>query len=217
MVILTLSSKTNGKTFYFDEQIQNVNFIKLHSCSLYNSWNNLSTWGKIRAVPDADKQYNLLSVPSGHHTLETLAQYFNQDKKVAEGAAYTINGGLYFTSKKDKVQFIDGFAGLFRSLYTPDQKNWFFHGLKINTYFIYCNLVDQNENYFNTTKSKLLAKFDVKGRPYEKVLYQADNDEPFRKCYDMTYFNSITVSVKDEYDNLFDFNNMPLDFVLEVK
>ena len=217
MVLLTLSSQTNGKTFYFDEPIKNVNFIKLHSCSLYNSWTNLSTWGTIRAVPERGRQYDLLSVLSGHHTLETLAEYFNQDKNKAEGAAYTINGGLYFTSKNDKVQFINGFANFFHSVNTKDQKNWFFSKLKINSYFIKCNLIDQNENYLNTNKSKLLAKFDVKGRPYEKVLYQAGNDEPFRKCYDVMFFNSITVSVEDEDGNLFDFNNMPLDFVLEIK
>ena len=194
-----------------------MSFIKLHSCSLYNSWNNLSTWGTIRAVPDRARQYDLLSVPPGHHTLETLAKYFNQDKDEGEGAAYTINGGLYFLSKKERVQFINGFANFFSSVNTKDQKNWFFSGLKTNSYFIYCNLIDQDENFYNTNNSKLLAKFNVKGRPYENVLYQSGNNEPFRKCYDMTYFNSISISVEDQDGNLFDFNGMPLDFVLEIK
>ena len=140
--------------------------MKLHSCSLYNSWKNLSAWGTVRAVPDKARQYNLFSVPSGHHTLETLAEYLNQDKNKAESSAFTINGGLYFVSKIHKVQFINGFVNLFSSPSNTDQKAWFFGGLKTNSYFIYCNLIDKEENYFNTKKSDLLAKFDVRGKPY---------------------------------------------------
>ena len=81
MVVLTIVTKNNGETLYFNEPFERANFIKLCSCSLYNSWKNLSTWGTVRAVPDKAKHYNLLSVPSGHHTLETLVEYFNQDEK----------------------------------------------------------------------------------------------------------------------------------------
>ena len=169
MVVLTIVVKNNGETFQFDEPFEKANFIKLHSCSLYNSWRNLSTWGTVRAAPDKARQYNLLSVPSGHHTLETIAEYLNQDKNKAESAAYTINGGIYFLSKNDKVQFINGFADLFSSVSTTDQKTWYFGGLKTTSYFIYCDLIDKEENYFNTKKSDLLAKFNVRGKPYEKV------------------------------------------------
>ena len=217
MVVLTIVTKNNGETLQFAEPFKKANFIKLHSCSLYNSWKNLSTWGTVRAVPDKARQYDLISVPSGHHTHETLVDYFNQDKNKAQGAAYTINGGIYFESKTHKVQFINGFVGLFSSVSTKDQKNWFFGGLKINSYFIYCNLIDKEENFFNTKKSDLLAKFNVKGKPHEKVFYQAGNEEPFRKCLTGQFFNSISISVKDEDGVLFDFNGMPLKFQLEIK
>ena len=36
-------------------------------------------------------------------------------------------------------------------------------------YFIHCDLIDRNNNLFNGKRSDLLAKFDVKGKPYEKV------------------------------------------------
>ena len=217
MVVITIVTKNNGETFYFDEPFEKANFIKLNSCSLYNSWKNISTWATVRAVPDKARQYDLTSIPSGHHTLETLVDYFNQVKNKAEGAAYTINGGLYFVSKKEKVQFINGFADLFSSVSTTDQKTWFFGGLNTNSYFIYCNLIDKKENYFNTKKSDLLAKFNVRGKPYEKVFYQAGNEEPFRKCSTGQFFNSISISVKNEDGVLFDFNNMPLEFQLEIK
>ena len=99
MVVITIVTQNNGETLHFDEPFEKANLMKLHSCSLYNSWKNRSTWGTVRAVPDRAKQYNLLSVPSGHHTHETLVDYFNQDKNKAESAAFTINGGIYFVSK----------------------------------------------------------------------------------------------------------------------
>ena len=216
MVVLTIVTKKNGETFFFDEPLPKAHFMKLVSCSLYNSWNNLSTWGTVRTVNNS-KNFDLLSVPSGHHTLETLVGYFNQDKNKAVSAAYTINGGIYFLSKSYEVEFIEGLVGLFSSSTTKDNKTWNFGGLKINSYFIHCNIIDKEENYFNTNKTDLLAKFDVKGMPYEKRFYQAGNEDLFRKCSTDQFFKSITISVKDEYGNLFDFNGMPLEFVLEIK
>ena len=187
MVVLTFVTKNNGETFYFDEPFEKANFIKLNSCSFYNSWKNLSTWGTVRAKYK-EREFNLLTVPAGHHTHETLVNYFNQNKDLAKSSAYTINGGIYFESKNHDVSFVDGFDGFFSSAYTKNQKTWFFGGLKINSYFIYCDLVDKEENYFNTKKTDLLAKFNVRGKPYEKVFYQAGNEEPFRKCSSGQFF-----------------------------
>ena len=46
-------------------------------------------------------------------------------------------------------------------------------------YFIYCNLIDRNNNLFNGKKSDLLAKFDIIGKPYEKVRYDISLQFPF--------------------------------------
>ena len=43
--------------------------------------------------------------------------------------------------------------------------------IKPSVYFIHCDLIDKNQNFFNNKKSDLLAKIDVKGKPYEKVSY----------------------------------------------
>ena len=215
MVVLTIVTKKNGETFFFDEPFPKVHFMKLVSCSLYNSWKNLSTWGTVRAT-HGQRPFNLLSVPSGHHTLETLVVYLNQDKNKAESAAYTENGGIYFVSKRFNVDFVDGFADFFSSATTKDQKTWYFGGLKINSYFIHCDLIDKEENYFNTKKSDLLAKFDVRGKPYEKVTYDASPQQPFRDCSTDSHVKSITLSVRDQDGLLFDFNGLPLEFVLEI-
>ena len=51
-----------------------------------------------------------------------------------------------------------------------------------STYFVHCNLIDKNKNFLNNKKSDLLASFDVKGKPYEKVTYAASSQQPLRDC-----------------------------------
>ena len=38
MVVLTIVAQKNGETIYFEEPIPKVHFMKLISCSLFNSW-----------------------------------------------------------------------------------------------------------------------------------------------------------------------------------
>ena len=45
MVVLTIVTQKNGETIFFDEPIPEVNFMKLISCSLYNSWDTLKREG----------------------------------------------------------------------------------------------------------------------------------------------------------------------------
>ncbi len=77
-------------------------------------------------------------------------------------------------------------------------------------------MIDRNNNFLNNKKSDLLAKIDVKGRPYEKVRYDASAQQPIRDCSTSPHVNSITVSVRDENGQLFDFKDMPLEFELEL-
>ena len=85
------------------------------------------------------------------------------------------------------------------------------------TYFIHCNLIDKNQNFLNNKRSDVLSKLDLKGKPYEKVSYEASTYEPFRKCSTDLHVYSITVSVRNHDGELFDFNGFPLEFVLEIK
>ena len=74
---------------------------------------------------------------------------------------------------------------------------------KPTSYFIHCDLIDKNFNFFNNKKSDLLAKIDVKGRPYEKVRYDASPQQPIRDCSTSSHVNSITISVRDQDGELF--------------
>ena len=42
-----------------------------------------------------------------------------------------------------------------------------------STYFIHCDLIDKTKNLLKGKKSDVLAKFEMKGFPYEKVSYNA--------------------------------------------
>ena len=83
-------------------------------------------------------------------------------------------------------------------------------------YFIHCDLIDKNNNLLNGKRSDLLAKFDVTGKPYQKVRYDTSLQFPFRDCSTDSHVNSITLSVRDQDGELFDFKAMPLELELEL-
>ena len=85
-----------------------------------------------------------------------------------------------------------------------------------STYFIHCDLIDKNQNFLNNEKSDLLATFNIKDKPYEKVTYDASPQQPLRDCSTDSHVNSITVSVRDQDGELFDFNGLPLEFQSEI-
>ena len=85
-----------------------------------------------------------------------------------------------------------------------------------STYFIHCDLIDKSQNFQNNKKSDLLATCDIKGKPYEKVTYYASPQQPLRDCSTDSHVNRITVSVRDQDGELFDFKGLPLEFQLEI-
>ena len=92
----------------------------------------------------------------------------------------------------------------------------FVRQIKQTAYFIHCDLIDRNYNFFYNKKSDLLVKIDVKGRPYEKVRYDASPQQPIRDCSTSPHVNSITISVRDENGQLSYFKDMPLEFEWEL-
>jgi len=75
MVVLTIVAKNNGETVYFEEPILKVHFMKLLSCSLYNSWHNIEKEGSAAlGNPDNAQGLSVAKIPPGHYTLESLAK-----------------------------------------------------------------------------------------------------------------------------------------------
>ena len=86
-----------------------------------------------------------------------------------------------------------------------------------STYFVHCDLIDKRQNLLNGKRSTVLARFDIRGQPFEKVHYQTTQQHVLCETDSGDYtVNSITLSVKDENGNLFDFNNQTLEFQVEI-
>ena len=130
---------------------------------------------------------------------------------------YTSHGQLLIVNPGDKSLRIDrdiaNLFGIGREL--RDRITQIKRLLLPTAYFIHCDLIDKNYNFFNKKKSDLLAKLDVRGRPYEKVRYDASPQQPIRDCSTSSHVNSITISVRDQDGELFYFKDMPLEFELE--
>ena len=222
MVVITIVTQKNGETIFFYEPILKVHFMKLISCSLYNSWDTLKREGSaVLGDEKRDPSVSVGRIPTGHYNLESMAKGI---KSIFESYSLTLAtkintsfGQLEIVNTGTKPINLDRdlsqLFGVGRSL---SQKAIVKYLRYPTAYFIHCDLIDRNSNFVNDKKSSLLAKIDVKGRPYEKVRYDASPQQPIRDCSTISHVNSITISVRDQDGELFDFKNMPLEFELEL-
>ena len=224
MVVLTVVLQKNGETVYFDEPIPQVHFMRLVSCSLYNSWHNLTRVGQMTVKTSGDV---LVSIPEGHYTVESISKeiktsYDSLSTFVSPGIQIETNkpnSALKITRLTLIEKEIQISHALARSIGSSTGLGEFTYIKKLNspsTYFIHCDLIDKNQNFLNNKKSDLLATFDIKGKPYEKVNYDASPQQPLRDCSTDTHVNSITVIVRNQDGELFDFKGLPLEFQLEI-
>ena len=172
-----------------------------------------------------DPSVSVGRIPAGHYNLENMAEeiktLFQRYSYVLATKTNTPFGQLVIRN--------DGAGTAARPINLDrDLAELFGIGRRLNlgaivkylryptAYFIHCDLIDRNSNFVNNKKSDLLAKIDVKGRPYEKVRYDASPQQPIRDCSTSFHVNSITISVRDQDGELFDFKDTPLEFELEL-
>ena len=220
MVFVTIVTQKNGDTVYFDPPIPKVHFMKLLSCSIYNSWDTLKKEGS--AGLD-DRQLNpkgkIHKLPPGHYDLDSLAKRMTELflSLPYDGVITETNSPLGQLVIKSKSQItldsdLTKLFGVQRLL----QETAIKRVITTTAYFIHCDLIDKTNNLFNNKRTDLLAKFDVKGKPYEKVSYVYSSVQPFRDCSTGKHVNSITLSVRDQDGELFDFQGLPIEFELEL-
>jgi hypothetical protein len=230
MVVLTLFGKRNGETIYFEDPLPKVHFAKLISCSLYNSWNTLKREGTI-SFGDTSKEKNrfVTKLYPGHYDLKRFAE---EIESIVEKNKYGVEieknsplGHLLIKNpKKDFINIDTDLANLFtggiREIFgnRSNLKDSFIikRVLYPTTYFVHCDLIDKEQNLFNGKKSDLLARFDITGKPFEKETYNASQQQDLRDCSTDKHVNSITLSVKDQKGELFDFNGFDMEFELEL-
>ena len=217
MVLLTVVTTSNPHTLYFDHPIEKPNYIRLLSASLYNSWNTLKEEATIYAT-DPNRTLEMKLLP-GHYTIDSLVKEFNglnsnnpkfritASAHTPVGSMIINNGNTRFSNELLQLLGIQklSFITFIKRLRAP------------STYFVHCDLIDKRQNLLNGKPSTVLARLDVRGKPFEKVHYQTPQPHVLRDTDSGDYdVNSITLSVKDEKGNLFDFNNQPLEFEVEI-
>jgi len=180
MVVLTIVMQQNGGTISFEKPIPKAHFIKIISCSLYNSWDTLKKEGSASlGDKNKDKAFSVRKLPPGHYNFKRISKQIDRlfDKYLYRQLETEINqplGQLVIKNFGGKPIELDrdlaGLLGIGRKL---DLTTFVKRLTYPTTYFIHCNLIDTERNLFNGKRSDVLALFDVKGEPYEKVSYQA--------------------------------------------
>ena len=219
MVLLTIVTNSNPHTLYFDHPIEKPSYIRLLSASIYNSWNNLKKEAVI-SIADSNGSVNKANMLPGHYTIDVLVNEFNglhktNPKFVLSAVANTPVSAMTIFNQNN-VTFSNNLLellGIKRTLFIAFVKRL----TSPSTYFIHCDLIDKRQNLLNGKPSTVLARFDIRGQPFEKVHYQTTQQQVWRDTMTGDYdVNSLTISVRDEKGNLFDFNGQRLEFELEI-
>ena len=224
MVVLTIATQKNGDTVYFDSPLPKVHFMKLLSCSLYNSWDTFK--GGSAALQDRklNPAGKVSTLPAGHYDLDSLAKKitnlftnldFNYDGLVVK-TNNPLGQFVIEITGKSQINLGDDLAKLFKTDQILPLITNVKQLLTTTSYFVHCDLIDKTNSLFNAQRSDILAKFDKTGKPYEKVRYETASSFPFRDCSTDSHVNSITLSVRDKDGELFDFKDMPIEFELEL-
>ena len=222
MVLLTVVTTSNPHTLYFDHPIEKPSYIRLLSASLCNSWHNLKKHGSVTLY---DKNNNPQTVPllPGYYTPQTLASIItNMFEPFKVKIPIRINQPtremILYNTTAHRITLDEDLAELLGIVDREVRRiNYVIKLRSPTTYFVHCDLIDKKQNLLNGKPSTVLARFDIRGQPFEKVHYQTPQPHVLRDTDSGDYdVNSITLSVKDENGNLFDFNNQPLEFEVEI-
>ena len=185
---------------------------------MYNSWNNFKEEAVI-SVPNPNRTARANFLP-GHYTIGSLVNKFNTLSKNNPVFAITAKANMPVGSMIIYTQNNITFSNSLLQLLGIQRPFLVTFVKKLNsptTYFIHWDLIDKRQNLLNGKPSTVLAKFDIRGQPFERVHYQTPQQHVLRDTSTGDYdVNSLTISVQDENGNLFDFNGQPLEFEVEI-
>ena len=220
MVLLTIVTTSNPHTVYFDHDLMKPSYIRLLSASIYNSWNNSKEEAVISTTAGSNGSTTKVNLLPGHHIIDSSVKEFNEIKKNRPNLSLTAVAntpvGSMTIFNQNNVKFSNNLSELLGIKNTLPFIAFIKRLTSPSTYFIHCDLVDKDQNLLNGKPLTVLARFDIRGKPFERANYQTTQQHVLRDASSCNYANSITLSVRDENNNLFDFNNMPLEFELEM-
>ena len=223
MTYVTICTKSNPHVVNFEQPIRKPDYIQLLSCSFYNSWYNIIKDGVMDIT--GVRLVRLFFHPS-HNTVESLAKEIEEanidkfkDRYEFKTETFTPRGALKieFIDKTDKqkLKLNDELSQLLGIDKTPPDTIYIKRLTSPSAYFIHCSLIDKEKNLFNGKPSSVLARFDVKGKPFENIAYRSEPNV-LRDAMSDEYVNSFIIDVRDEHGKLFDFNGFPMKFELEI-
>ena len=237
MVILTVVTTENPHTVYFDQPIENPSYIRLLSCSLYNSWNSFEKDGIIfyKKLNKQDEKTRYLRM--GNYSLDDIGDIFKKgflnENLLPEKDLFFVSKGitgrtLIIEANESKIKNFGLNESLIMFFNIPGYKNSamekdYFTKIVINDvsnpkhYFVNCDLIDKQQSLLNGKPSSLLACFDIRGTPYQKIHYQNTHLNVLRDVSVGNHVSNMTLSVTDENNNrLLNFNGWPLQFQIEI-
>ena len=192
--------------------------------SLYNSWYNLAENATIIYTNIVNNKSFTKNFIPGHYTIKQLAKEiqgaFPPDTVILTTELKTIRGGMTISNPdREEITVSSNLAKLMGI--DPDINGGGIIDVKRltspSTYFVHCDLIDKKQNLLNGKPSTVLARFDIRGKAFEKVHYQTPQPHVLRDTDSGDYaVNSITLSVQDKNGNLFNFEGMPLEFEVEI-
>ena len=236
MVILTVVTKENPHTVYFDQPIENPSYIRLLSCSLYNSWNSFEKDGIIfyKKLNKQDEKTRYLRM--GNYSLDDIGDIFEKgfvnENLLPEKDLFFVSKGitgrtLIIQANVSKIKNFGLNESLIKFFNIPGYKNFamekdYFTKIVINDvsnskhYFVNSDLIDKQQSLLNGKPSSLLACFDIRGTPYQKIHYQNTHLNVLRDVSVGNHVSNMTLSVTDENNRLLNFNGWPLQFQIEI-
>ena len=230
MVILTVVTKENPHTVYFDQPIQKPSYIRLLSCSLYNSWNSLEEDGIIFYTKVNKQDEATRFIRMGNYSLDVIGDIF--EKGFTEKGLFSVEKGitgrsLIIEANKSRIKDFGMNISLIKFFNLPGYENTemdkdYFAKIVIHDdlnpkhYFINCDLIDKQQSLLNGKPSNLLACFDILETPYEKIHYQNTHLNVLRDVSTGNHVSHMTLSVSNENNRLLNFNSWPLQFLIEI-
>ena len=173
MVFLTLDAKTNGQTFYFKEKIPNPRFIRLVSCSLYNSLHTLKQRGGL--FYKIGNTINRVIRPGHYNENEIVKMLQNAfSNHPLSISTHTPTHTLIIGKNKNTASFwFDEDLAKVLDISPKEMANvHFISRLDLpNSYYIHCDLVSKDLNLHNGELSNILACIPISGNPQERVTY----------------------------------------------
>ena len=179
MTVLTIITNSNDHTVYFEKPLERgFEYIRLISCSLYNSWYNLKEKGEIGFV-ERRGITTTKRIPPGNYTLSSigkkLEEIFNDEG--IEVKFDDVSGPIVIENPLNKNVLFDRDLTFLLGLNAGNPRERLKKQAVINrlapfnNYFINCDLLDKDENLFNGKPSTILACFDINGKSFERVEY----------------------------------------------